>query len=148
MKKIIKQDDGRIRVMTVNDQPSLTRQEFKEEVNVNSIIRKYQKTGMLTHVRNNPGAYMDLTNKPDYEVALQTVIDANNQFNTLPSEIRKKFGNDPGELIAYLSDPRNHDEAVELGLLAKPITQDPVKEIKKPQGSPDDKQSVSPEIKA
>lgn len=135
--KIISKDDkGRVRVRTKNMQNTRTHQEFKDEVNVNSIIRKYQRTGMLTHVRENPGVYMDLTDIGDYQEAAQKVVDANTTFNSLSSELRKKFNNDPQNLINYLEDPKNLDEAQELGLVSLSRDKIPPKTSTKPPEAP------------
>lgn len=145
-KNIIKLDNGRVRVVTHNSKPSLTKQEFKDDVNVNKIIQKYSRTGMLTHVRNNPGAYMDISNVGDYQEAITTITQAHTLFDSLPSEIRKEFQNDPQQLINFMSDPRNRDRAEELGLvlpnktvdepLGKVIAKQPVKDPQKLDKAP------------
>lgn len=116
MKKIIEKD-GRVRVMTINDEPSKTQQQFKETVDVNNIIRRYKTTGQIDHLNKRRGMYLDSTNIPDYQTSLQTIIDAQASFSALPSAMRKRFSNDPGEMIKFLSDPKNRDEAINLGLV-------------------------------
>ena len=37
--------------------PSRTKQAFKEECDVNNILRKYEKTGLITHVAAYKGRY-------------------------------------------------------------------------------------------
>jgi len=102
---------------TPNDGEDLTQQQFKDKVNVNSIMAKYRKTGLIEHVRKNPGVYSDLTQLPDYMTAMQTVINANRTFETIPANVRLRFQNDPAQLISFLSDPSNNDEALKLGLI-------------------------------
>lgn len=36
---------------------------------------------------------------------------------SLPAELRKRFRNDPGMLLAFLEDPQNRAEAESLGLV-------------------------------
>ena len=110
-------ENGTKRVSTVNDKPTRTQQQFRDKVNVNSIMAKYRKTGLIEHVRTNPGIYSDLTELPDYMTAMQTVINANRTFETIPANIRLRFQNDPAQLISFLSDPSNNDEALKLGLI-------------------------------
>jgi hypothetical protein len=38
----------------------------------------------------------------------------------LPSDIRAKFDNDPGEFFEFCTDPKNADEMVQLGLREAP----------------------------
>lgn len=117
-KEITLDDKGLVRkVVTVNKEPSLTQQQHKDEVDVNKIIAKHRKTGQLSHIQNNPGAYSDLSNLGDYQEALNTVIKADSLFSDLPSDVRKEFGNDPRNLINFMGDSSNEERARELGLL-------------------------------
>lgn len=116
-KLVTRRANGTKRVCTINDEPSRTQQQFREKVNVNSIMAKYRKTGLIDHVRANPGVYADLTKLPDYQTAMQTVITAQSTFESVPANIRLRFDNDPGKMIAFLDDQQNYDEAVKLGLV-------------------------------
>lgn len=100
--------------------PSLTKPEFADETNINKIIAKFMKTGVLTSVKDNPGMYTDLANVGNYHESLNKIIAAKETFQTLPANIRKRFGNDPGQLVDFMSDPQNLDEAVKLGLARAP----------------------------
>lgn len=102
--------------------PSMTQQHFKDECDVNQILRKYQQTGLITHLNNTPGTYGDVSeyDASDYQRAMQIVIDAQARFDDLPSSIRKRFNNDPQEFLAFVSSESNRDEAVALGLIEKP----------------------------
>lgn len=60
---------------------------------------------------------MDHTVLPqDYQAALNLVLEGNQAFNNLASETRKRFDNDPKKLLTFLSDPKNHEEAIKLGI--------------------------------
>lgn len=102
-----------------NFEKSLTKQEFKDECDVNKIVSKYDKTGILTHINNNKPVFMDTTGI-DYREALHTVIDANKAFDELPSILRKRFSNDPALMLEFLQDSSNLDEAIKLGLVEPP----------------------------
>jgi len=45
MKKI-ENINGRIKVQTINNQDTRTQQQFKDDVDVNNIIKKYKRTGI------------------------------------------------------------------------------------------------------
>lgn len=45
---------------------------------------------------------------------------AQEQFAALSSKIRKRFNNDPVELLKFVSDAKNLEEMYELGLAVKP----------------------------
>ena len=98
---------------------SLTHQEFVKESNINSIMAKYKKTGQLPMVQGRP-MFGDFASLPEYQDALNLVLDAETAFADLPSEIRTRFGNDPAEFVEFCSNPDNLDEAVELGLAKAP----------------------------
>lgn len=102
---------------------SLTKQSFKDETDINGIMRRYQETGLIEHVKKYEGRYGDFSGIPDYQTALQKVIDAQEMFNSLPSSIRNRFQNDPGEFLAFATDPKNADALIEMGL-AKPVAPD------------------------
>lgn len=97
--------------------PGRTKQSFRDECDINTILRKYVKSGFLSHVRDNPGQYGDFSDVDDYHTALNKICEANEGFLTLPSELRSRFSNDPSELIAFLANPDNRDEAIALGLI-------------------------------
>jgi phage internal scaffolding protein len=100
--------------------PGLAQQHFKDECDVNNILRKYQKTGLIDHVNRFQGDYADLSDVPDFQDSLNAVIDAQEAFMTLPSSIRKQFGNDPAAFLDFVHDPDNRDEMVKMGLSKAP----------------------------
>jgi phage internal scaffolding protein len=100
--------------------PGLAQQHFKDECDVNNILRKYQKTGLIDHVNRFQGDYADLSDVPDFQDSLNAVIDAQEAFMTLPSSIRKQFGNDPAAFLDFVHDPDNRDEMVKMGLAKAP----------------------------
>lgn len=98
---------------------SMTQQQFKGECDVNNILAKYKKTGLVTHLAKHNAKFGDFSTYEDYQQSLDKILTAQNSFNHLPSELRKKFDNDPGKLIEYLQDEKNHDEAIQYGLMHK-----------------------------
>jgi len=116
MKKITIRPNGTTRVTVVNTEKSRTQAHFAEQCDVNNIVKKYKVNGFLSHTHGRQGVYGDFSNVTDYQTALQTVIDAQNGFMTLPASVRKKFENDPQQLLTFLSDPKNAQEAFDLGL--------------------------------
>lgn len=120
MNKITYRDNGSKRISTINNEPSKTDQQWKDDVDVNSILRKFQKTGQLTHFAKVQGQYGDVSNIPDLDQAMQQIVDAKEAFQGLPSAIRARFGNDPSQMLQFLQDTSNDDEAIKLGLKTKP----------------------------
>lgn len=120
MQKITKRANGDLHVETINEEPSLTQQQFKEDCDINVIMEKYHQTGILP-APQLIGTYADLTQQKDYLEAMQIVLDANAAFMTLPVKTRIRFDNDPAQLLAFVHDEKNLEEAIKLGL-ANPKT--------------------------
>lgn len=109
--------------------PSRTQQQFKEECDVNNILRNYVDTGVLTHVSDQIPQFGDFSKVPaDYGEALALIEESREAFMQLPSEVREKFDSRPENLISYLQDEKNKDEAIKLGLINKPVTAKPEEE--------------------
>lgn len=106
---------------------SLTRQEFAAEADINNLVRRYQETGSfydpLVSASRQP-QFGDFTSVGDYMDACNKLISAQQSFDSLPAAVRDRFSNDPAQLIAFLGDSNNRDEAVRLGLLPPPSAVD------------------------
>lgn len=98
--------------------PSRTKQSFLEECDINNIIRDFKVTGQIAHMNTQraQGAYLDLPDPLDFQESLQLVKDAQTSFATLPSAVRTRFGNDPTAFLQFMSDPKNQEEIIKLGL--------------------------------
>ncbi|QKI28943.1 VP3 [Kummerowia striata gokushovirus] len=96
---------------------SMTQQQFKEEANVNTIMAKYRKTGMITYLSKHNPSFGDFENPMEYHDGLNRIAKAQQDFDGLSAEVRAKFSNDPGKLIEFLADDKNYDEALKLGLV-------------------------------
>lgn len=95
----------------------LTKQEFKESTDVNNIMKRYVKTGILP-VCQQAAIYGDYTDVPSYQDAMQTVILAQEQFERLPSDLRKKLDHDPEKFLAWVEKAEDK-ELVKYGLMDK-----------------------------
>lgn len=93
-----------------------TEQHHKQECDINHIIKKYDKNGVLTHVTRIEATYGD-TSGEDYKQIRDKLIKAQYAFLDLPAKIRSRFDNDFTELIAFMDNPENRDEAIKLGLI-------------------------------
>ena len=102
------------------EKPSLTQQHFKEECDVNRIMQRYQETGSWGEQTNVRPQFGDFSAEFDFRQAQETVIAAAEAFAALPSKVRKRFRNDPAELLEFLADESNREEAIYLGLIEKP----------------------------
>jgi len=115
------------------DDGSRTKQEFAEECDINTIIRRFGVTGHLpiTSVQPLEG---DFTNIEDYHSAINTVNAANANFMRLPSAVREKFHNNPQIFVDFCLDPANIEAVRDLNLAPRPAAP-ALSEVVKPNGS-------------
>jgi phage internal scaffolding protein len=95
---------------------TLAQQHFKDECDINNILRQFNVTGLLPEAPLSP-RYGDFSGITDYHTAMNAVIAAEDGFMALPADLRARFQNDPAQLIDFLSDENNRSEAEKLGLL-------------------------------
>lgn len=96
---------------------SLTKQSFKDECDINNIVKKHKATGLITHLNERSAQYGDVSNVADYTEAMNIVVAAREAFEVLPATLRKRFNNDPVEYLAFVENPENHAEAIKLGMM-------------------------------
>lgn len=101
---------------TINDEPTMTQQHFKDECDINSIVERFGLTGELPSDIKAP-VYGDFTGVTDFRSALHQVMAAEDAFMQMPAKVRSRFDNDPALFVDFCSDPRNREEAESLGLL-------------------------------
>lgn len=102
-----------------------TKQSFKEQCDINRIMRKYNDTGMLDHLSKHQLDYTGLFTVPkDAQDAMERVAVAREAFERLPSHVRAKFQNDPGKFYNYATDEANYDGLVQLGLARRRVVKD------------------------
>lgn len=95
---------------------SLTQQHFKEETEINNILRSHDRNGIISHIHKGNAIYGDFSEVTDLSDALHMINEAKAEFMNVPSEIREKFKNDAGEFFKFASNPDNLDEMREMGL--------------------------------
>lgn len=105
----------------------LTEQHHKSLCDINNIIHNYDKTGLINHVSSSTAQYGDFTGINEYQQALHVIMHADEAFSGLPSDVRKRFENDPGKFFEFATNPDNHDELVEMGLATPEFTPEPQK---------------------
>lgn len=126
MKKIIIKRDNRYSRRQIKlDNDTIVEQHHKKIVDINNIVSKYKKTGIIDKQRKD-GFYGDFTNAVDYDTALNKLRDADKDFSLLPSQLREKFENNPSKLIDFIANSDNYDEAIALGLIEKVDEPQPV----------------------
>lgn len=94
-----------------------TKQSFKAECDINNIMARFLKTGVLEFTQKNQPRYGDVTGL-EYQSAINLVAGAKSMFNQLPAQLRDRFENEPAKFYDFVQNPRNREECEEMGLLA------------------------------
>lgn len=77
----------------------------KDDVNVYKILDRYARGDLLALKRRGELLYADLTKQPrNIHEAVKLVHKAQNEFESLPPEIREAFGNDPEAFLDAAQD--------------------------------------------
>lgn len=115
---------------------SMCMAEFADEADINNIMRRYEKTGTIPVPSGVEPRYLDCTDLPSYQDAMNLLNAASEAFMSLPSRVRAEFENDPGRFVAFAEDPENLEQ-MRLWGLAPPAApaagEAPVEPVKAPE---------------
>lgn len=115
--------------------PSRTEQEHLAETDINYIADRFMRTGEAPQILQMP-THGDFGGIFDFQTAMNTIKQAKDEFMSLPAKTRSRFNNDPAELINFIEDKDNRDEAIKLGFIEKPAILD-TPTTKEKQNGPD-----------
>jgi len=79
---------------------TLTQQNFKDDADLNIMIRKY---GVLPVQEVNWNEFDASVIPSDYHQLQNKLIEADQAFMSLPAELRQEVNNDPAQLLALIS---------------------------------------------
>lgn len=113
---------------------SRTQQQFRDDVDINTLVRRFGITGELPVARNLP-EYGDFTEVTDFQTAMQSLRRSQETFDALPAALRDRFQNDPARLLHFLGSEDNREEARKLGLLRPEPLPEPEVPSTPPPGS-------------
>ncbi len=96
---------------------NLTEQSHRDDLNINNILKKFQKTGVIDHVKEHGATYGDVPAQ-DFREAQEIITTASSMFEELPSRARKHFDNDPAKFLEAMQNPDTKTETLhKIGLL-------------------------------
>lgn len=98
-----------------SEDKSLTNQADLVNSDINKIMARYEKTGLVMGT-DRPPKFGDFSEVADYHAQLSAIRRVDAAFAALPAEVRNRFENDPAKLMAFIDNPANIKEAVKLGL--------------------------------
>lgn len=103
-------DNKRERVQTCyKDDEGRTHTEQKDDCDINNILEKYRRTGVVNHLNKHGEQYGDFT-KIDYQTAQNQVASVNSMFADLPAQERARFNHNPEQFLEFIAQQSNIDD--------------------------------------
>lgn len=115
---------------------TLTEQNHEKACNINSIMERYTKTGLIDHVNKHEGQFIDATGV-DYQKAQNLIALAKTEFEELPAAARDAFDNDVTNYLDMISQEDGADQL--RGIL------DPQEQKQDPENDPAEPDSAGTE---
>lgn len=93
------------------------KQSFKDDTDINAIMRKYSSGSLVAHLARSQPRYGDFSSGADFMDCMMKVKSAEAMFAELPAHVRSYVDNDPAKLLDLVFDPSRVDEVRKLGLI-------------------------------
>ena len=92
-----------------------TQQNFKEQCDINRIVKQFAGTGELQQRQGTPLSADEFVGVMDYHTAMNAVRRGDEAFMALDARTRERFDN-PGVFVDFCMDPSNLEELRKMGL--------------------------------
>jgi len=92
---------------------TMVQQQFREEVDINTIVRRFGLTGDMPVFGREP-MFGDFTEIHDFESAVEKVDKIRESFMTLAPEVRERFQNDPLRMYKAVLQAKDEKSAADL----------------------------------
>jgi len=112
----------RVSGVSFEGKTSKTQRNFREAADINNIIAKYRKTGILGDPLSAKGrspVFADFTQVKDYQSAQIAVAQSKSLFHSLSAKDRAMFDNDVSKFLSFVADPANDQALQVMGLKEK-----------------------------
>lgn len=120
---------------------SRTKQMFRDGTRIDNVLKRYGTAGVDSAMapwlfaQGMASAPFGVDQGRDYHSQLSAVTSVRQYFEALPSKVRARFGNDPAQMLEFLGDEKNREEAEKLGLVKAP-EKAPISPPVKPEEKP------------
>ena len=106
----------RRRYVSTPEGASMTKQDPANRSNINNIMAKYRKSGVISHLSARQPTYGDFSLVTDLQGALDTVATLTDEFMALDASIRKAADNNPETYFQMLATPEGVEALEAAGL--------------------------------
>lgn len=103
-------------VLICNPEDDRTDQFFREECDINTIMKQYESYGVIDHLNRLEPQWADVP-EFDYRESVHLICEAEAKFGALPAILRARFDNDPHAFLEFFNREENRAEGEKLGLL-------------------------------
>lgn len=117
----------RRRVTQPEGGPLMTKQAMRDETDANKIMEKWIQQGHFPRGPAGTPMYGDFSSGLSYQESLDRVMQAQEEFQALPSRVRTACQNDPAQFLEMCSDPAKLEQLRELGLAEEDVPERVVK---------------------
>jgi len=119
---------NRVLLTIPKDETIRVEQSHRDEVNINNIVKRHgidliAKTAALQQFTydNNPNN--------DFQETMNMILKAKDSFDSVPSEIRKQFDNNPAKFMDFIHNGDNQQQLIDWGLANAPETPQPIEVV-------------------
>ncbi|WNK12729.1 MAG: internal scaffolding protein [Microvirus sp.] len=96
-----------------------TVQSDRDEAEINKIIARLEKGANTIRMNSKEPFYGDVSEFSNLQEALIKVQKSKEFFMDYEAKVRETFDNDPIKMVKFLEDPKNHEEAIKLGIMVR-----------------------------
>lgn len=93
----------RVSIDTGSDTP--VEQSHRDQCDVNEIIRRFKRNGLLDHQNHRQPMYGDFTAASSLQESIELVTAAQDDFDSIPAKVRAAALNSPVQFLEMLSTP-------------------------------------------
>lgn len=96
-----------------------TQGQYLNECDINVVVATYRRADEPYPNQRAAGRpqYADLPDATDLHSSLNMVADATNAFNSLPSDVRERYGNNPVDFVSALAVPSERAFLLDSGVM-------------------------------
>lgn len=99
---------------------SMTQQQFAQECDINYIVKRAQRTGVIPVVSTQEMVFGTL-DEDTFKQRMDKMAEIKSYFEGLPSEIRLHYQNSVNEFIASMATDEGIEEGRKLGIVAPAV---------------------------
>lgn len=105
----------RIILSIPEDEEIRVEQNHKDEVNINNIVKRHGMDLIAKTAALQQFTFDDNPNN-DFQETMNAILRAQESFDSIPSDIRKQFDNNPAQFLDFIHNPENKAKLVKMGL--------------------------------